>query len=161
MASEDVWWWREEKEGRDNQGCRGPGRIRRLCELVDLKEQFGHTSVLLEECGNQGEVDDAERTTGCPRSSERCVEIQATHETFWSLPGGTDLCFRWPEARVGRWREEQRTMGKLQMKSLLGGALPAFPNPILLLGCLALDPPSPQCSFVSLAYFLSLLSDNY
>lgn len=55
----------EEREGRDNQGRRGPGRI---CSLVDLKEQSEHTSMLLEEHRNQGEIDDVERITGSPRS---------------------------------------------------------------------------------------------
>lgn len=59
----------QEKEGRDKQGHRGPGRICRLCWLVDLRGQSELTSVLLEERTNQGgEMDDAEMITRSPRS---------------------------------------------------------------------------------------------
>lgn len=43
----------EEKEGRDDQGCRGPGRICRLCGLVDLKEQSGHTQCCWKNVGTR------------------------------------------------------------------------------------------------------------
>lgn len=47
-----------------------------------------------------------------------------------------DHCSRWQEARMAD-EGENGTLGELQMKSLLGTALPAFPKPVLLLRYLA------------------------
>lgn len=62
---------------------------------------------------------------------------------------------------MGKLGEEQRTLGKLQMKSLFGKSLPSFPNPILLLGHLAQNSLPHSVLLSSPAYFLYLLSDNY